>query len=240
MTSLLKIAVNNRLLAALPAAARHALLQHGELVELNRGELLHSANEPIRSVYFPTGGLVSCLVSNARNAGFEIAAVGKEGMVGTTALLGAPSPFLAQAYLPGNALRVPMPVLGREMASNSWLHEELHRYLLVSIRNLGQRIFCMNYHSIEERLARWLLVAHDTSVFPLIPITHHFLSNLLGARRGSITHAANALQRQKFIWYHRGNILVLNKAGLESIACSCYHQEKETYESFMNKESVAN
>lgn len=223
--------VSNRLLSALPCKDRERLLANCEQVELIFTEVLYRAGELIPHVYLPTGSVISLMMSIKDNIGLEIGLVGDEGILGITLILGVEvAPFDALVQGPGAALRITVPSFLRELEQSPALQLELNRYLFVSMRQVAQTAACNRFHVVEERLARRLLMTQDRTHADSFHITHVFLAYILGVRRVGITKAAYSLQQQKLIRYQRGNITILDRAGLEAASCRCYRTDKETYE----------
>ncbi|MGZ4998817.1 MAG: Crp/Fnr family transcriptional regulator [Methylomonas sp.] len=232
-------AVPNRLLTALPDEDRERLLAHCEPVQLNYGEVLYLAGDVIPHVYFPTGSSISLVSPVDGAASLEEGLIGNEGMLGATLVLGIDiSPFQALVHGSGAALRIAAAAFFRELNRSPALMRELKRYLYVSIKQLSQTAICSHFHSVEARLARWLLMSHDRAHSDTFHVTHITLAYLLGVRRVGITKAASALQQQNLIRYRRGDITILDRAGLEAISCGCYQTEKETYEHILGGTSL--
>jgi CRP-like cAMP-binding protein len=220
----------NRLLDALLAKDREQLLANCEHIELVLGEVLYRAGEPVPHVYFPTGGFIS-LVAPIDSTNLEVGMVGNEGMLGITLMLGIDAaPFTTLVQGAGSALRITTSSFRRVLEQSPALHQALNRYLYVSMGQLAQTAACTRFHLVEARLARWLLMTQDRAHSDHFHVTHVFLAYMLGVRRVGITKAANSLQKQKLIKYQRGDITILNHAGLEAASCGCYQADKEIYE----------
>jgi CRP-like cAMP-binding protein len=221
----------NRLLAALPAKDRKALIAHCDQVELRFGQVLDEPGQPIGHVYFPIDSFVSLVTRAAGEASLEVGLVGDEGMHGVSLMLGIDaSPLHALVQGAGPAYRMSARAFRRECAARPAFQRALNRYLYVLMSQLAQSAACTRYHMIEARLARWLLMTHDRAHAETFSVTHEFLAWMLGVRRVGVTGAASALQRRQLIGYRRGVVTVLNRRGLEGASCPCYQINKDVYE----------
>jgi len=219
--------ISNRVLAALPARAYETLRGALEPVELEFGDILYEPGTTIRSVYFPISGLVSLLTLVDGRSALEVGLVGREGMVGMPLTLGSSvSSVRALVQGSGVALRASAAHFRSAFERSPALQRELHRYLNALIAQISQTAACNRFHVVEARLARWLLMTSDRMRSEQFRLTHEFLSHMLGTRRVGVTEAASALQRRKLISYTRGNITILDHAGLEAASCSCYRVVK--------------
>lgn len=225
----------NRLLNALPCRDRDRLIANCEPIELVFAEVLYRRGELIPHVYFPTGSYISLMMPGDGDAGLEVGLVGNEGMLGITLMQGVNiSPFQAMVQGAGPTLRIPASLFLSELEQCPALQRELKRYLYVLLSQLVQRAACSRYHVVEARLARWLLMTHDRAHSDSFHVTHVFLATMLGVRRVGITKAANSLQSRRLISYHRGNITILDRIGLEAASCGCYRADKEVYEHILD------
>ena len=226
-----RIPAVNKLLAALPPKDYQRVLSGLEPVMLTFGQVLYEPEDPIRHVYFPNDSLVSLLTLADGHLALEVGMVGCEGMVGTPLPLGiAVSPVRALVQGGGTAMRMTSARFLREFRLCPPLQQVLYRHVHVLMVQVTQTAACNRFHVVEKRLARWLLMTLDRVSENRFRLTQEFLSHMLGVRRVGVTKAAGALQQRKLISYSRGNITILDRAGLEAYSCGCYRAVKDTYE----------
>lgn len=224
----------NRLLAILPSDDRRWILENCESVELHLAEVLSEPGERIRHVYFPTDSFVSMLTSPDDHAGLEVRLVGHEGMIGTPLILGVEVTLLRTFVQgAGPAWRMTPERFADALRKSSALRTTLNRYLFVLTSEVEQMVACTRFHVLEARLARWLLMTQDRAHADHFHITHEFLASILGVRRVGVTKAASALQQRRLIQYRRGNIAILDRAGLIDAACGCYGASEAMYDRMM-------
>ena len=223
-------ALENQLIQLLPHADRERLLACCEQVPLAVGDVLSEPGAKAEYAYFPTEGFISLVVDVQGKPALEVGLVGWEGMLGIGIALGvAVAPLQAVVRRPGLAWRLSAAALGAELASESALHQVLSRYACVLIKQLGTHAACLRFHLIEQRLARWLLMAQDRARTDQFHVTHEFLAAVLGVRRVSITTAAGSLQRDGLIKYQHGEVTVVNRSGLKGRVCACYAADQAAY-----------
>ena len=213
----------NRVLAALPRKDYLALLPGLAPVALVFGDVLYEPGEAIRDVYFPGRSVVSLLTVVDGHAALEVGLVGREGMVGIPLALGiGVSPVRAVVQGAGSALQMSAARFRKALDGAPSLQRALHRYAHALMAQITQTAACNRFHTVDERLARWLLMTRDRLCSGEFHLTHEFLSHMLGVRRVGVTEAACGLQQRGLIDYSRGNIRILDHAGLEAASCSCY------------------
>ena len=194
-----------------------------EVVELPLRKVLHAPGKPIEAVYFPETSYVSMLAYMEDGDAAEVGMIGREGMVGLPVLLGADHDDIeGMVQSAGTAFRMDTQPFREDLEHIPAFRTLLLRYALVHHGQVARTAACNGYHQIDQRLARWLLMAHDRSEGEAFPMTHEFLSMMLGVRRPGITVAAGTLQKAGFIRYEKGRIEVTDRPGLESVACECY------------------
>ena len=229
-----KLSHGNQLVDALPAPEQRKLLDMAEVVNLSFEQVLHSHNESMTCVYFPTTSFISELVTTEQNECIEVHLVGHEGMLGLSLILeDKHAPFDAVVQGAGEALRLNRKDFLRLLKHAPKLGRLLHRYTYVVIQQLAQNVACAQYHAIEGRLARWLLMTQDRAGSDSFPVTQEFLSHMLGASRVGITNAASLLKKLKLIHYVRGQMHILDREGLRQHSCSCYLTDIATYQAHM-------
>lgn len=213
----------NRLLAALSADEWERLRPSLQLVRMELREVVFEPNQTIRHVWFPEDAMVSIVGLMEDGSAIETGTVGNEGMVGVPVYLGAMQ-MAAQAFVqvPGSGWRMPAGALREEVRRDGALARLLGRYTQALFTLVAQSSACNRKHPVEQRCARWLLMTHDRVDDDTFELTQHFLSQMLGVRRATVTEAAGELQGAGLIEYTRGRITVLDRAGLEAAACACY------------------
>ncbi|QNI02786.1 Crp/Fnr family transcriptional regulator [Halomonas sp. SH5A2] len=230
MTSIFHVADANQLLAGLPSFEQDAFIVTCETVELAFGEVLLEPTEAVNHVYFPIDSFISLIASLDSNDQLEVAMAGREGMFGTSLVLGVDeSPLLALVQGAGTAFRLNAINFQALLLKCPVLHQRLKHYIYIVMRQLSQTAACNHFHRIEERLARWLLMTQDRAGGDQLHLTHEFLAMMLGVRRSGVTLAAISLQNRGLIHYQRGEINILDRPGLIEAACGCYKQDCALY-----------
>jgi len=229
-------AAENQLIALLPRRDRLRLLAQCEAVDLARDVALCTVGSATRFAYFPTAGSVSLVVPIDHHEAIEVAMVGSEGMLGVQLMVDAANDAMsAVVAIPGRAWRIAAADLQRELGTSAALQRNLSRYLAVLSAQLATAVGCLHFHQIGPRLARWLLMSQDRAHHDQFHVTHEFLARMLGVRRVGVTVAASALQRGGLVGYHRGEVQILDRAGLEAEACSCYVTDQLSYRDGMRR-----
>jgi CRP-like cAMP-binding protein len=201
-----------------------------EIVPLTIGTILCEPSEVTRHVYFPSNGFISLVSITDGKSALEVGMVGREGMLGVQLVLGVPAaPLRALVQGSGLARRVSARSFRDAIDGSGSLRRTINLYVYVLMEQLAGAAACVRFHLIDRRLARWLLMTQDRAQADSFRVTHEFLAYMLGVRRVGVTAAAGELQRRGLIQYHRGNVTVLNRKGLEQAACSCYAKDVQAY-----------
>lgn len=219
--------IRNRLLADLPPEDLSELIQHLEPVSLPKKQILYEVGAPLDRVYFIEEGLASVLTTMEDGASSEVGMVGPEGLVGASALLGGSvSAQHIVMQLPGRGHHIP----AKHCKSVFDHSPEVRRVVLRFIEDLlnlsAQTAGCNRLHSVEQRSARWLLMASDRIGSKSLLLTQEFLAAMLGVRRSGVSEAMSELQRSGLLRYRRGEITIIDRVGLEQTACECYRLDK--------------
>jgi CRP-like cAMP-binding protein len=221
----------NRLLAALPDEALWSLRPHLRTVSLPRGSVLCESGERLRRVYFPEAGAISLVTVFEGGSTAEMATVGREGVVGIGALLGGEHAFGRHVVpVAGSALAVEASRFRGVLREDGALRAACESYAQRFLAHLLQNVACNAIHKVDQRCARWLLMCDDQAEGDSFELTQEHLAELLGVRRSTVTVVAGSLQREGLIHYRRGAMTVLDRRGLETTACECYHIVRDTYE----------
>ena len=217
----------NGLIATLPEADQRHMMAHAESVEMRQWQLLGPRGVPATHVYFPYSGCVSLLAVVDDRPGPELGSIGRDGVVGLQVVLGqAVPPWHALVNTSGRAWRMEAAVLRHAMLLRPALRQALERYQYSWMVQVATSAGCMRMHSIEQRLARWLVMHHDCVGHGHIQVTHEVLATLLGVRRVGVTRAAGLLMRRGLIAYRHGELQMLDLPGLAQAACSCYASQQ--------------
>jgi CRP-like cAMP-binding protein len=227
--------VANQLIEGLPRSVRHQLLAICETVQLEPAQVLCDRDELSQHIYFPTGSTLSLWSSPGEQPALEVAMVGSEGMYGTHVALGiSTSAASVQVQRAGSAWRIATAPFKRELGRNAPLQRSIHRYLHVTMLQGVRMIRCSRFHNLDQRLARWLLMAHDRAYEDTFSVTQDLMATMLGVRRVGVTAAAVALQQRAIIGYVRGKITILDRKSLEAAACGCYAADRRSYSKFLS------
>ncbi len=213
----------NAIIESLPEkeGLRFAALCHK--TSLSQGDILCESNQDLQTAYFPTSGVVSLAMVLDSRSPLELGLIGRDGMLGATLSLGIlAAPMRAVVQVSGTSLMMTTAQLEQELRASPPLLEAVHHYEFRLMMQTLQTAACIHFHEIEPRLARWLLMTQELSLADTVPLTHIQLAHALGVQRSGVTIAAGSLHRRGLISYSRGEIRILDHAGLECAACDCH------------------
>jgi len=216
----------NRLLKALPDEDFARFFSELERVKLPLRQVIQDTAQPVEHVYFIEEGVTSILTIMADASAVEVGMVGAEGMVGVAALLdtNASTPHVI-VQIPDSAHRMPVARCKKAFEESAAVRAAILPFASDMLSLSSQTAACNRLHSIEQRCARWLLMAYDRVKTETMPMTHEFLASMLGVRRAGVTTTAGELQRSGLISYRQREITIRDREGLEALACECFQAD---------------
>src|SRR4051812_37351978 len=235
MARLRQISTRNRLLFALNRDDFDLLQPDLEPVALALRQWLIEAGEPIQQLYFPEHGIISILADTSEGR-IEVGLIGPEGMAGLPGVLWVerrPPGYMVPAA--GEGLRITAPGLRTALRQSPSLQAGFLRYAHALMVQTAETAYANAGFTIEARLARWILMTDDRLAREDLPLTHDFLSIMLGVRRPGVTIAVQTLEANRLIRAKRGGITVLDRTGLEAVANSAYGVSEAEYASVMGQ-----
>ena len=220
----------NQLLAAMSAADFASLQPHLQPVAMELLKDLERPNRRIETVYFMEAGIASVVAVQPDESRAEVGLIGREGMSGIAVVLGGEqSPHSTYIQIAGEAQRVAAKELRKAMDSSSTMHSLFLKFAQVFMAQTAHTAIANARAHIDQRLARWILMAHDRTGNATLPLTHEFLSLMLGVRRAGVTEALQTLKRQKLIDTGRNQIVLRDRKGIERIARGFYGVPEKEY-----------
>jgi CRP-like cAMP-binding protein len=227
--------VGNLLLASLPPEEFRQLAPRLKRVGLETGERLYEPEEAVTFIHFAEGGLLSLLSTMEDGASIEVGALGREGLGGVLVLLGADvAAHTAAVRVGANALRLRTAQARECFEQLPGFRARVLRYSRLLMSQVSQMTLCNTLHTVEQRLARWLMLARLRLDSATIPVTHEALSHMLGVRRSGVTVTVGALEQAGLVSHGRGFVRVEDAGGLAAAACECYPALAEEYDQFIN------
>lgn len=226
----------NQLLAALPDREFERVLPRLESVTLKLGEVLWEADERNQYIYFPTTAMICLLYETESGQSIEVGIIGRQGLVGIATFMGEAS--LSNRVVverAGVAFRMKGTDVMEEFSESGDFQDILMCFTQSLITQISQTAICNRLHSVDQQLCRWLLMSHDHQQTTTFLMTHDQISNLLGVRRESVSLAASHMQESGLIKYARGKITMLDRKGIEAVACECYQVVKKQYDRMLSK-----
>ena len=214
----------NRLLADLEASEYAVLAPHLQEIALERGRVIAEAGDKLPHLYFPMEGVLSLVGTTEGGSTVEVADVGRDGMATISAIFGTRwLPFRVVTKIAGHALRVPTEIVARQMRECGELHSRLLASAEEIIAQISQSAVCNRYHNAKQRLARWLLTTADRAESQSLPLTHEFISSMVGGPRSAVTEASAELRDSGAIDYSRGLLAIKDLDRLREESCECYN-----------------
>jgi CRP-like cAMP-binding protein len=225
----------NRLLDALPAGARERWFAPltPSFVEIKT--VLFDAGQDIECVYFPLNAVIALVTPLGGGAIVEVATIGNEGIVGVPLVSGGSLAVRAVSQVAGWVLPMESKAFLESVTTEAVVRDIVYDYLQALFSQIAQAAACNRLHSNEQRLSRWLLMCSDRAGVETFTVTHEFLGQLLGSRRATVTLSAGILQAAGLIRYHRGQVTIIDRHGLEAAACECYRVIKAELDDVLDR-----
>jgi CRP-like cAMP-binding protein len=216
-------AIRNVILLSIPDEEFALIRPDLEAVDLPQHRILHDPGARIDYGYFMNGGMTSLVVLTNDGRSVEVGIVGREGMTGMPLIAGLRRGlWRGIVQIAGSGVRLRAEVLEQVLPASPRLLQELNRYAMLHGLQVAQIAACNRLHEIEQRLARWLLMCQDRVDSQTLKLTHEFLAQMLGTGRPSVSLASALLEQAGIIENLRGTIKIMNRKGLETVACECY------------------
>ena len=229
----------NRLLGLLTRADYERLRPHLQSVPLEYRKSLYDANSRIDFVWFIETGVGSLVNTMVNGDASEVGTIGNEGIVGLPVVLGDNrTPTAVYIQVPGAGLKMKATLFAKALAESASMRKVMLHYAHAFFNQVAQSAACNQFHSLRQRCCRWLLMTHDRMQSDEFLLTQEFLAMMLGVRRTGVTAAASALQRAGLIRYTRGNVTILDRAGLEQELCECYGISKREFDRLLSGRAI--
>ncbi len=230
----------SRLLSSFPDAEYDRIAPLLEQRELRQGQVLLTQGDAIDAVYFPESCVTSTVVTAPDGTTIEVGLMGYEGLVGLSLLMGAVrSNTTVVVQIPGTAnCMSAVDFMEHIVRPHGESYTLLLRYIDVFMAMVAQTAACNSLHTIDQRLARWILMTHDRVRRADMPLTQEFIAYMLGVRRASVSIAAASLQSLSLIQYSRGHIKVLDRERLEEQSCPCYEIVRKLSDTLLDNQAA--
>lgn len=221
----------NHVLSQLSTEAFAVLAPVLQPVQLGIREILHERGKPLGSfVYFPINCGISAILPLLDGAAVEVGSVGNEGFSAVELLAGAETALNTYVcQIPGDAMRMAMPDFRHALETVPELRRVAFAFLQGYMAQMAQSAACNGQHSVEARFARWMLITHDRVDGDEFKLTQEFISQMLGVQRPSVSLIANQFQQAGLLRYSRGHVQILNRQGIEDVACECYFDVRREF-----------
>jgi CRP-like cAMP-binding protein len=231
--------VGNRLLAALPPAHFDLLAPYLRKVPLGRDAVLVRSGDPIEQIYFPESGTIAFIMGMPNGQTVATAVIGNEGAVGILTALGpSSSPITAVVRVAGTALQISPARFRAALSRSGAIRHAVQTHARALLAQVQHVAACNALHSVEARLARWLLHIHDRVGGDFLPLTQEALSELLGVRRTTVTHVVRKLRTSRAIRSNRRGLIEIDRPRLEAAACECYEVMRRRIDRIVSPEEM--
>lgn len=229
----------NLFLSAMTEESFERIKQYLEYVPIKLSKITQQADEPIQYVYFPENAVIFAVNYLENGSSVETGIIGREGLAGISAIL-SNGELSRETYIRigGGCLRLNAQIFRAELNRSDCLRHLAMMFVNGYISQIFHKVLCRAYHRLEARTAKWLLMVHDRVDGDQIQVTQDFIAEVLGSPRPGITMTAIKLKQNGLIDYTRGVITILDKKGLEKIACECYQLVNEDYADYHNRCSI--
>jgi CRP-like cAMP-binding protein len=230
---------DNRILRSLPASTLDGIRPLLTVATIEARTVLQPAGDEIRDCYFPLRGMGSLLVSEASGRSVDTAIVGSEGFIGLPVFLGTGRmPVEAMVQLDMRAAVIGADDLRRALSEEPPLANLLQRYTQMVLVEIARLVLCNRVHSVEQRIARWLLQVNDrVGIEVPLEITHQFLSEMVGGERPSTSVVVERFAKSGLIETSRGVITIVDADRLEAGACDCYRTIRDELDRLLEQNS---
>lgn len=206
-----------------------------ELVAMKQGDELHRAGQPLEYAYFPQTALISLMGITADGQAIEVGMVGHEGFLGVPILFGTVcKQYSAPIQVAGSLWKIPSRVLLDMRQDGSPLIISLQRYASVRLTQLMQSAVCSQFHTVNQRICRWLSTMADRTGIENLAFTQELVAQMLGVRRPTIAMAMGQLQKEGLIAYNRGHIALTRREAIRAKACECYGIVNKEIKNFLS------
>jgi len=227
--------ISNAILSALPFEEFARLFPHLKPMNLTAGEVLYETGDDIRHAYFLNSGVVCLLAESSNGESIEVGSVGHEGVVGVPTILTVERAlFRVIVEVRGDALKIEADRLREEFHRGGRLQNRLLRYTHALFAQMSQSGICNHFHTVEQRLSRWLLVLSDRGKSESFQLTHELIAQMLGTSRSAVTMAAARLQRLGLISHGRRKISILDRSALQIASCDCHKIIRDEFDHFLD------
>lgn len=218
-----RAAIRNRLLRKIPPESWDLIGPHLEAIPLKERQIIEVPRKPITHACFPEAGVVSVVAVDGADHRIEVGVVGFEGMTGVPLIMGDDrAQHSTYVQIAGSGHRIPREVLCSAMAQSGALRTLLLKWAQGFMIQTAHTALANGRAKLEQRLARWLLMAHDRLTDNAVPLTHEFLAVMLGVRRAGVTVAIRSFEQRGFVTTRRGRLTMVDRGGIEHIAGSFY------------------